>query len=167
VQSVASSSSPWAVDTAPELPDRTCVSPEVCSTTTNLTSVSTCCMVDVSRPAHGTGRVLHVACKATEQPEEREIRVLAHLRMLRPGNVRVLRMLAWLRRFLEVPIILAGPMLGWMCCWAFVDSRHRRLACRSPAVRLRSELAFQLHEAPDAGAVGVDLGLDAGYRVAW
>jgi hypothetical protein len=38
-----------------------------------------------------------------------------------------------LRRFLEVPVILIRPMLGWMCYWAFVDGRGNRLAAgRTP-----------------------------------
>lgn len=32
------------------------------------------------------------------------------------------------RRFLEAPVILVEPMLGWMCYWAFVDGRGSRRA---------------------------------------
>jgi hypothetical protein len=35
-----------------------------------------------------------------------------------------------------------------------------------PAVRIGPELAFQLHQAPDLGAVGADVGLDVGGRLA-
>jgi hypothetical protein len=36
--------------------------------------------------------------------------------------------LRWQQRVLEVPVILVGPMLGWMYDWAFVDGRGSRLA---------------------------------------
>ena len=37
-------------------------------------------------------------------------------------------------------------------------------AASPPAVQLRSELALQLHQAPDPGAVSADVGLDVGGR---
>jgi hypothetical protein len=40
------------------------------------------------------------------------------------------------------------------------------VAAQAPAVGLGSELAFQLHEAPDPGAVGADVGLDLGGQLA-
>jgi hypothetical protein len=39
------------------------------------------------------------------------------------------------------------------------------VAASPPAVRLGSELAFQLHQAPDPGAVGAEVGLDADGQV--
>jgi hypothetical protein len=36
------------------------------------------------------------------------------------------------------------------------------VAAPAAAVRLRPELAFQLHQAPDPGAVDADVGLDGG-----
>jgi hypothetical protein len=38
------------------------------------------------------------------------------------------------------------------------------VAAAPPGVRLRPELALQLHEAPDPGAVGAEVGLDVGGR---
>jgi hypothetical protein len=52
-------------------------------------------------------------------------------------------MMASATRFLEVPIILVGPMLGWMCYWAFVDGRSSRLAV---AVRLGPVLGSGAYE---------------------
>jgi hypothetical protein len=40
------------------------------------------------------------------------------------------------------------------------------VAASPPAVRLGSELAFQLHQAPDPGAVDAEVGLDLGGRLA-
>ena len=40
-----------------------------------------------------------------------------------------------LRGGLSYAVILVGPMLGWMCYWAFVDGRGTRLAAgRTPRV---------------------------------
>jgi hypothetical protein len=39
------------------------------------------------------------------------------------------------------------------------------VAAAPPAVCLGSELAFQLHQAPDPGAVGAEVGLDVGGRL--
>jgi hypothetical protein len=60
-------------------------------------------------------------------------------------------------RFLELPIILVGPMLGCMCL--LVRSSTVEVAASPPAVRLGPELAFQLHQAPDPGAVNADIRL--------
>ena len=38
------------------------------------------------------------------------------------------------------------------------------VAAPNPAVRLRAELALQLHETPDLGAINPDVGLDMGSR---
>jgi hypothetical protein len=38
------------------------------------------------------------------------------------------------------------------------------VAAAPPAVRLRPELAFQLHKAPDPGAIRAEVGLDVGRR---
>ena len=38
------------------------------------------------------------------------------------------------------------------------------ISAAAPAVRLGSELALQLHQAPDPGAVGAEVGLDVGGR---
>jgi hypothetical protein len=40
------------------------------------------------------------------------------------------------------------------------------VAASPPAVCLRPELAFQLHQAPDPGAVGAEVGLDVGGQLA-
>ena len=39
-----------------------------------------------------------------------------------------------------------------------------KVAAPAAAIHLGPELAFQLHEAPDAGAVGADIRLDVGGR---
>jgi hypothetical protein len=39
------------------------------------------------------------------------------------------------------------------------------VAASPPAVRLGPELALQLHQAPDPGVVGTDVGLDVGGRL--
>jgi hypothetical protein len=49
--------------------------------------------------------------------------------------------------------------------WVRISPAHAQtvdVAASPPAARLGSELAFPLHEVPDPGAVGADLGLDAG-----
>jgi len=46
-----------------------------------------------------------------------------------------------------------------MCYAAFIDGRGSRLTA---AVRLRPELAFQLHQGSKSRAVGTDIRLDAG-----
>jgi hypothetical protein len=56
----------------------------------------------------------------------------------------------------------SGPMLAVGATAAFVDVE---VAASPPAVCLGSELAFQLHQAPDPGAVGAELGLDLGGRL--
>jgi hypothetical protein len=74
--------------------------------------------------------------------------------------------LAWWggpRRFLEVPVILVGPMLGG---GATGRSSTVEVAASPPTVRLGSEQAFQLHQAPDPGAVGTEVGLDVRGRLA-
>jgi hypothetical protein len=65
-------------------------------------------------------------------------------------------------RFLELPVI---PIAD---AWLYVllpRSSTVEVAAAPPAVRLRPELAFQLHQAPDAGAVGTEVGLDVGGQL--
>jgi hypothetical protein len=62
-------------------------------------------------------------------------------------------------RLLEPPVVLAGRCLAVCATTAFVDGRG---SAAPPPVELGPELAFQLHEAPDPGAVGADVGLDVG-----
>src|SRR5688500_7659964 len=52
--------------------------------------------------------------------------------------------------------------------WPYVlvlRSSTVEVAAAPPPVRLGSELAFQLHQAPDPGAVGTEVGLDVGRRL--
>jgi hypothetical protein len=49
-----------------------------------------------------------------------------------------------------------GPYVGRR------DPSTVEVAAPSPAVDLGPELSFKLHQAPDAGAVGADVGLDPG-----
>jgi hypothetical protein len=53
-------------------------------------------------------------------------------------------------------------MLGWEVLPLY--SSTVEVAASPPAVRLGPELAFQLHQAPDPGAVGANVGLDVGGR---
>jgi hypothetical protein len=53
-------------------------------------------------------------------------------------------------------------------CWSCVGgsgSSTIEVAASPPAIRLWPQLAFQLHQAPDPGAVGAEVGLDAGGRL--
>jgi hypothetical protein len=71
-------------------------------------------------------------------------------------------MLAWAT---AVPGATGHP--GRADAWRYVllpRSSTVEVAAAPPAVRLRPELAFQLHQAPDPGAVGADVGLDVGGR---
>jgi hypothetical protein len=52
-------------------------------------------------------------------------------------------------------------MLGWMRSWG---SSPVEISAPAPSVRLGPELAFQLHQAPDPGAVGAEVGLDVRGR---
>jgi hypothetical protein len=63
-------------------------------------------------------------------------------------------------RFLELPIILVGAD-AWLYC-SLARSSKVEVAASPPTVGLGPELAFQLHEAPDPGAVGAEVGLDVG-----
>jgi hypothetical protein len=62
----------------------------------------------------------------------------------------------WSRRSLKVPGVLTCRRLG---------SSTVEVAAPAAAVRLGPELALQLHQAPDPGAVGADVGLDVGGRL--
>jgi hypothetical protein len=58
-----------------------------------------------------------------------------------------------------------GSSWSGRCCWRQVllpRSSTVEVAASPAAVCLWPELALQLHEAPDPGAVGMDVGLDAG-----
>jgi hypothetical protein len=55
---------------------------------------------------------------------------------------------------------------GMQCLWVGApDSSTVEVAAAPPAVHLGPELAFQLHQAPDPGAVGAEVGLDGGGRL--
>jgi hypothetical protein len=53
-----------------------------------------------------------------------------------------------------------------LAVWATAASSAVTVAASAPAVRFRPELAFQLHEAPDPGAVGAEVRLDVGSHLA-
>src|SRR5215207_1137968 len=72
-------------------------------------------------------------------------------------------MLAWAT---AVPGAAGHP--GRADAWLYLllpRSSTVEVAAAPPAVRLRRELAFQLHQAPDPGAVGTEVGLDVGGRL--
>jgi hypothetical protein len=75
---------------------------------------------------------------------------------------------SWTRRapprFLQAPVILVGPMLKLKVL--LPRSSTVEVAASPPAVRLGTELAFQLHQAPDPGAVGAEVPLDLGGQLA-
>jgi len=78
--------------------------------------------------------------------------------------------------FLDVGVRQCSSWRCWSSRWGLVGadaelyallprSSTVEVAASPPAVRLWPELAFQLHQAPDPGAVGADVGLDVGGRL--
>jgi hypothetical protein len=65
-------------------------------------------------------------------------------------------------QLLEVSVVLVGPMPQLYVL--LLRSSTVEIAASPPAVRPWPELAFQLHQAPDPGAVGTEVGLDVGGR---
>ena len=64
-------------------------------------------------------------------------------------------MLVWPPRFLEVPVVLVGPMLAACATAAFVGGRDSRLAVgRTP----QAGATAPAPSAPDPGAVSTDIG---------
>jgi hypothetical protein len=68
------------------------------------------------------------------------------------------------RRFLDELVILVGSILGPYVL--LPRSSAVEVAAAPPPVRLGPELALQLHQAPDPGAIGTDVWLDVGGQLA-
>ena len=64
---------------------------------------------------------------------------------------------------LELSVILVRPTMAVSATAMSVDGRGSRPA---PPVRLGPELALQLHQAPDPGAIGTDVWLDVSGQLA-
>jgi hypothetical protein len=65
-------------------------------------------------------------------------------------------------RLLEVSVVPVRPMP--QLCVLLLRSSTVEIAASPPAVRPWPELTLQLHQAPDPGAVGTEVGLDVGGR---
>jgi hypothetical protein len=65
-------------------------------------------------------------------------------------------------RLLEVSVVLVGPMPQLHVL--LLRSSTVEIAASPPAVRPWPELAFQLRQTPNPGAVGTEVGLDVGGR---
>jgi hypothetical protein len=65
------------------------------------------------------------------------------------------------------PPIQGGGNQRMQCLWVGApDSSTVEVAASPPAVHLWPELSLKLHQAPDPGAVGADVGLDLGGQLA-